>query len=86
MLVQKEREHLDAIIKAVSDKAQRIELLNKMAMEAPVLYDKKIQKESISEALRQATELRVILEETIIILQKDQVEELDVYGESKAHD
>ena len=83
MLIQKEREHLDAIIKAVSDKAQRIELLNKMAMEAPVLYDKKVQKETIGEALRQATELRGILEETINILQKDQTEELDVYVGSK---
>jgi len=83
MLVQKEREHLDAIIKALSDKAQRIELLNKMAMEAPVLYDKKIQKDTIGEALRQATELRAILEEAINILQKDQTEELDVYVGSK---
>jgi len=78
MLMQKEREHLNALIRILSDKAVRVEALNRMSEESPVVYDKKIQRDTIGEALEEAKELRAILEEAIAILEKDQAEELEV--------
>ena len=78
MLLQKEREHLNALIRILSDKAVRVETLNKMSEENPIVYDKKIQRDTIGEALEEAKELRTILEEAIAILEKDQAEEIEV--------
>lgn len=78
MLLQKEREHLNALIRILSDKAVRVEALNRMSEESPVVYDKKIQRDMIGEALEEARELRAILEEAITILEKDQAEEIEV--------
>ncbi len=83
MLMQKEKEHLNAIIRAVSDKAQRVEVLNRMAGESPIIYDKKVQRDTVTEALGQAKELRDILVEAIALLEKDRDEELEVYVEQK---
>jgi len=78
MLMQKEREHLNALIRVLSDRAARVEVLNKMSQESPIIYDKKIQRDTIGEALEEAKELRAILDEAIALLEKDQAEELEV--------
>jgi hypothetical protein len=81
MLLKQEREHLNAIIKIGSDRAQRIESLNKMALEDPIIYDTKLQKETIGEALELAHELREIVEEMVGLLEKDLLENLEVMKE-----
>jgi len=78
MLLQHEKEHLNAVIKIGSDRAQRIESLNKMALESPIVYDIKIQKETIGEALELAHELQEIVEEMVSLLEKDLMENLEV--------
>lgn len=69
---------MNALIRVLSDKAVRVEALNRMSEESPVVYDKKIQRDTIGEALEEAKELRAILEEAIELLEKDQAEELEV--------
>ena len=81
MLLQQEREHLNAIIRIGSDRAQRVEALNKMALEDPIIYDTKLQKETIGEALELARELREIVEEMVGLLEKDLLEDLEVIKE-----
>ncbi len=78
MLLKQEREHLNAIIKIGSDRAQRIDSLNKMALEDPIIYDTKLQKETIGEALELAHELQEIVEEMVALLEKDLLENLEV--------
>lgn len=79
MLVQKEREHLNAIVRVLSDRALRVETLNRMATESPIIYDQNVQKSTVEEALEEAVELRGILDEVIALLEKDRDEELEVF-------
>jgi acetolactate synthase small subunit len=79
VLVQKEREHLNAIVRVLSDRALRVETLNRMATESPIIYDPNVQKSTVEEALEEAVELRGILDEVIALLEKDRDEELEVF-------
>jgi acetolactate synthase small subunit len=79
VLVQKEREHLNAIVRVLSDRALRVETLNRMATESPIIYDQNVQKSTVEEALEEAVELRGILDEVIALLEKDRDEELEVF-------
>ena len=81
MLLQQEREHLNALIKIASDRAQRIEALNTMAQEDPIVYDTKIQRETVTEALELAHEVRKIAEEMVKLMEKDVLEGLEVIKE-----
>jgi|AGTN01.2.fsa_nt_gi hypothetical protein len=79
MLPQKDMEHLNAVIKTISDKAQRIEHLNKITQEPPLMLDEPLQDKALSEALAHAKDLRELMDEAIRMLEIDLKAELVVY-------
>jgi hypothetical protein len=79
MLAQKEKDHLNAVIRTISDKAQRIEHLNKISQEPPILLDEQLQDRVIEEALAHAKDLQGLMVEAVRMLEIDLEEELVVY-------
>lgn len=79
MLPQKDKYHLNAVIRTISDKAQRIEHLNKISQEQPLILDEPLQDRAIEEALAHARDLQSLMAEAIRMLEIDLKEELEVY-------
>ncbi len=78
MLIKNEREHLNALVRTLSERAVRLDSLNRMSQEPPVIYDKTLQRNTVGEALEAAKELRDFLDEAVVLLEKDLAEELEV--------
>ena len=79
MLAQKDRDHLNALTRMISDKAQRVDHLNHIRLEAPIAYDAALQLGAIEEALEMAKELKDLTEEAIGMLENDHSGHLEVY-------
>lgn len=79
MLAQKEREHLNAVIRIISDKAERIDHLNRVRLEGPVAFDAALQLRVIEEALALTRELKDLTDEALGMLETDHSEHLEVY-------
>ena len=70
---------MNALTRVISDKAQRVDRLNCIRLEAPIAGDAVLQLRTIEEALEIAKELQGLTEEAIGMLEKDHNEHLEVY-------
>lgn len=70
---------MNALTRLISDKAERINRLNCIRIEAPVAFDAALQLRTIEEALDLSKELKGLIEEAIRMLENDHDEHLEVY-------